>query len=147
MTSRPPTRETTPGSLLTSLAGGIEWGDQEPVTIADGMPPTPTRVATAMAIAANVLTDRGYRLEVVAASPFPWQCDWMSAESVAPDYTATAPSYVSCYVGGSHGMEHAEIAVITSLPAPYTEASGQRVDAYNAQPDALVTYVRVTVKD
>lgn len=147
MTSRPATRETTPGSLLTSIAGGIEWGDQEPVTIADGRPPAPTRVATAMATAANVLTGRGYRLEVIPTGAFPWQCEWMSAEPVAPLYTPTAPSYVSCYVRASHGKEHAEIAVTTSLPPPYTQASGESVGEYNAQPNALVTDVRVAVKD
>jgi hypothetical protein len=141
VTGRPPTHQTTVGDLL----GGIEPGDQEPVTIDRGKLSTAARIDTVMGQAAAILTAHGYTRDDVAMSyPGLWNCEFDAIPDAQGVTTATS---MKCYVSRRHGRERAEIAVVTAVPPQY---AGPGVRSSGPNPDLagiLVTDVQITVKD
>jgi hypothetical protein len=148
ITGNRPTRQTTEGALFNQLLGGIEWGDQQPVTIDTGTLATPTRIDTVMATATKILTAHGYTQRYVGGMPNPgtWNCEFGGGTPNADGVITTAAT-MTCYVSLGHGREHAQIAVVTAVPKEFANSPNG-----NSGPDAsiapiLVTAVQVTVKD
>ncbi len=128
------------------MFGGIQPGDQEPVTIDRGKLTAPARIDTVMNQAAGILTAHGYTQDDVAMSyPGVWNCRFDGT----PDAQGliTAATSMTCYVSRRHGREHAEIAVVTSAPPQYSISYGSSSGPNPDIAGILVTDIQVTVKD